>query len=133
MGHLITEVPGSSQVFNLGVTTYSNESKMKVLGVKEETLLKHGAVSEATVIEMADGIRKLSQATYGLSVSGIAGPEGGTPDKPVGTVFIGFSKEGKTEAKKLSLLFDREKNKTLAAFSALDLLRRRHHYPKKNS
>ena len=133
MGHLITEVPGSSQVFNLGVTTYSNESKMKVLGVKEETLLKHGAVSEATVIEMADGIRKLSQATYGLSVSGIAGPEGGTPDKPVGTVFIGFSKEGKTEAKKLSLLFDREKNKILSAFSALDLLRKRHHYSRERS
>ena len=80
IGHLITEVPGSSQVFNLGVTTYSNESKIKLLGVKEETLLNHGAVSEATVIEMADGIRKLSQTTYGLSVSGIAGPEGGTHD-----------------------------------------------------
>ncbi len=129
MGHLITEVPGSSQVFNLGVTTYSNESKMKVLGVKEDTLLKYGAVSENTVIEMADGIRKLSQSTYGLSVSGIAGPEGGTPEKPVGTVFIGLSREGKTEAKKLSLLFDREKNKILSAFSALDLLRKRHHYP----
>ena len=129
MGHLITEVPGSSQVFNLGVTTYSNESKMKFLGVKEDTLLKYGAVSENTVIEMADGIRKLSQSTYGLSVSGIAGPEGGTPEKPVGTVFIGLSREGKTEAKKLSLLFDREKNKILSAFSALDLLRKRHHYP----
>ena len=129
MGHLITEVPGSSQVFNLGVTTYSNESKMKVLGVKEDTLLKYGAVSENTVIEMADGIRKLSQSTYGLSVSGIAGPEGGTPEKPVGTVFIGLSREGKTEAKKLSLLFDREKNKILSAFSALDLLRKRYHYP----
>ena len=129
MGHLITEVPGSSQVFNLGVTTYSNESKMKILGVKEDTLLKYGAVSENTVIEMADGIRKLSQSTYGLSVSGIAGPEGGTPEKPVGTVFIGLSREGKTEAKKLSLLFDREKNKILSAFSALDLLRKRHHYP----
>ncbi len=129
MGHLITEVPGSSQVFNLGVTTYSNESKMKVLGVKEDTLLKYGAVSENTVIEMADGIRKLSQSTYGISVSGIAGPEGGTPEKPVGTVFIGLSREGKTEAKKLSLLFDREKNKILSAFSALDLLRKRHHYP----
>ncbi|MBG09099.1 MAG: damage-inducible protein CinA [Halobacteriovoraceae bacterium] len=133
IGHLITEVPGSSQAFNLGVTTYSNESKIKLLGVKEETLSKHGAVSEATVIEMAEGIRKLSQATYGLSVSGIAGPDGGTPDKPVGTIFIALSKEDKTETKKLSLLFGREKNKILSAFSALDLLRRRHHYPRGNS
>ena len=133
IGHLITEVPGSSQVFNLGVTTYSNESKIKLLGVKEETLSKHGAVSEATVIEMADGIRKLSQTTYGLSVSGIAGPEGGTQDKPVGTIFIALSKEGKTEAKKLSLSFDREKNKILSAHCALDLLRRRNHYSKEKS
>ena len=84
---------------------------MKLLGVKEETLKNHGAVSEATVKEMAEGMRLLSNTTYSLAVSGIAGPEGGTPDKPVGTIFIALSKEGKTETKKLNLLFGREKNK----------------------
>lgn len=87
----ITSVSGSSEVFGFGVCTYANEAKMKLLGVKEETLDTVGAVSEETAVQMADGARKLSGADIAVSVTGIAGPTGGTPDKPVGTVYIGIS------------------------------------------
>ena len=90
VGGLLTDVSGSSRVYHEGVVAYSNDVKMKRLGVKLETLEAHGAVSEAVVLEMARGIRAYTGATYGLSISGIAGPTGGTPDKPVGTVFLAF-------------------------------------------
>lgn len=96
----ITSVSGSSEVFGFGVCSYANEAKVKLLGVKEETLRIHGAVSEETAMEMAAGIRKLSGSDYGVSTTGIAGPTGGTPEKPVGTVWIGFSSENKTYAKR---------------------------------
>ncbi len=94
----ITSVSGSSDVFGFGVCTYANEAKMKLLGVREETLAAVGAVSEETAMQMAKGIRKLSGADIAVSVTGIAGPTGGTPDKPVGTVYIGFSSEELTSA-----------------------------------
>lgn len=97
---MITSVSGASEVFGFGVCTYANEAKMKLLGVKEATLNSVGAVSEETAMEMAEGIRKLSGSDYGISTTGIAGPTGGTADKPVGTVWIGVSTAGRTFAKK---------------------------------
>jgi PncC family amidohydrolase len=88
---LITDVPGSSQVFVGGVVSYSNGMKMKWLGVKQETLDSFGAVSETTVSEMVDGILTETGAHFGIAVSGIAGPTGGTLEKPVGTVYIGVA------------------------------------------
>ncbi len=88
---LITDVAGSSQVFVGGVVCYSNEMKMKWLGVKQGTLEQHGAVSRATVVELLDGILKTTGADCAIAVSGIAGPTGGTPEKPVGTVYIGVA------------------------------------------
>ncbi len=96
----ITSVSGSSTVFGFGVCTYANEAKMKLLGVKSETLETVGAVSEATAMQMAEGVRLLSGADFGVSTTGIAGPDGGTPEKPVGTVWIGFSSVDKTYAVK---------------------------------
>ena len=87
---LITDVSGSSQVFLGGVVSYSNEMKKKWLGVKQNTLIKFGAVSKETVSEMLDGITKETGSAIGVAVSGIAGPGGGTKDKPVGTVFLGI-------------------------------------------
>ncbi len=102
----ITAVSGASSVFGYGVCTYANEAKMKLLSVKAETLEEYGAVSAQTAREMADGIRKLSGADYGVSTTGIAGPTGGTADKPVGTVCIGISSEKSTYAQRF--VFDGE-------------------------
>lgn len=102
----ITSVSGASNVFGFGVCTYANEAKMKLLGVRSETLAAVGAVSEETAMEMASGVRNLSGSDYGISTTGIAGPDGGTPEKPVGTVWIGFSSEKKTFARKF--VFDGE-------------------------
>lgn len=87
----ITDVNGSSVFFGTGVVTYSNDAKMKLIGVKKETLQKFGAVSEQTASEMAEGVLKLGDADVSVSVTGIAGPTGGTPEKPVGLVYIGVS------------------------------------------
>ncbi len=94
IGKMITDIPGSSAVYWGGFVTYSNEAKVKLLGVREETLSIHGAVSEETVKEMAEGARQRSGASLGIAVSGIAGPEGGSAEKPVGTVWIGASYGG---------------------------------------
>lgn len=91
IGHRITNVAGSSDYYLGSVTAYANQAKMSLLGVQLETLEKYGAVSKETVLEMARGIRQTLKAEIGISVSGIAGPGGGTPEKPVGTVWIGLS------------------------------------------
>src|SRR5207253_2793723 len=88
IGEMLTAVPGSSAYYLGGVISYANEVKVRVLGVSEETLLQHGAVSRSCVEEMAQGVRRLTGATWGVAVSGVAGPDGGTPDKPVGTVHV---------------------------------------------
>ena len=125
ISHLLTNVAGSSEYFLFSGVTYSNEAKQKVLGVSGETLQTCGAVSEETVREMADGVRRVSGATYGLATSGIAGPSGGTDDKPVGTVFIGISTKDETVAFKFHSPFkERLSNKQIFAISALDLLRK---------
>lgn len=87
----ITDISGASEFFGMGAVTYSNDAKMKLLGVKKQTLDKYGAVSEQTACEMAEGVLKLSGADVAVSVTGIAGPTGGTKEKPVGLVFIGIS------------------------------------------
>lgn len=91
---LLTEIAGSSRWFERGVVTYSNESKRELLGVSEATLARQGAVSEATVLEMAAGALAHSHADWSLSVSGIAGPDGGSDDKPVGTICFGWAGPG---------------------------------------
>ena len=96
----ITEVAGSSAWFERGFVTYSNRSKQQMLGVNESTLMQHGAVSEATAREMVTGALQHSEAQVALAVSGIAGPDGGTPDKPVGTVWFAWGlKDGVTIAR----------------------------------
>ncbi len=105
----VVSVSGASEVFGYGACTYANEAKMKLLGVKSETLDTVGAVSEETAMEMAAGIRALSGSDYGVSTTGIAGPGGGTPEKPVGTVWIGVSSPEKTYA--VRYIFDGEEFK----------------------
>lgn len=87
----ITDVSGASSFFGTGVVTYSNDAKMKLIGVKKETLDAYGAVSEQTAFEMAEGVLKLADADVSVAVTGIAGPTGGTSEKPVGLVYIGVS------------------------------------------
>lgn len=90
ISQMITSVPGASAVFDCGIVSYSNEIKKSILGVRAQTLEKYGAVSEQTALEMAQGVKKLSGADYALSVTGIAGPGGGSKEKPVGTVYVGI-------------------------------------------
>jgi len=95
LAKVCTDLPGSSAWFERGFVTYSNEAKQEMLGVREETLLSHGAVSEKTVVEMAVGALANSRAQIAVAISGIAGPGGGTPDKPVGTVCFAWAMEGR--------------------------------------
>lgn len=88
---MITDVPGASGIFGYGMVTYSNDAKVKILGVKEETLAAHGAVSPETAYEMAVGLKGVSGADVGISVTGIAGPGGGSSEKPVGLVYMGIA------------------------------------------
>jgi nicotinamide-nucleotide amidase len=125
VGDRITDVPGSSAYFLLGTATYSNEAKVGILGVSEQTLAEHGAVSTQTAEEMAAGARRISGADIGLSTTGIAGPGGGTRDKPVGTVCIGIAWEGGTWSRRYDLgTREREWIKATTAQLALDRLRR---------
>jgi len=126
-GHIanrITNVPGASAVLLAGLVTYSNAAKEKFLGVRADTLARHGAVSEPVAREMAEGARQQAGADYALSVTGIAGPSGGTPEKPVGTVFIGLASPSGTVVERSFNPFDRETFKQVTAQQALDLLRR---------
>lgn len=116
--------PGISSVFLEGVVTYSNEAKIKRLGVKAETLESFGAVSEETAAEMAEGIARAAGTDIGISVTGVAGPGGGTLEKPVGLIYIGLYFKGKVKVKKLSCNGDRQKVRNKTVVAALDLLRR---------
>ncbi len=120
-GRLIN-YPGASGAYLSGYVTYSNESKEKLLGVKSETLEKYGAVSAETAKEMCEGAAKRSGTDVGLSTTGVAGPGGGTPEKPVGLVYIGASVKGKTEVKKLNLSGSRAKVRRQAVEESLKLL-----------
>lgn len=116
----VTEIAGSSAWFDRGFVTYSNQSKVDMLGVSNETLLQQGAVSEATVREMAAGALAHSQAHISLAVSGVAGPGGGTPEKPVGLVWIAWQfRDGVCVARQYRFQGDRAEVRKLAARTAL--------------
>lgn len=121
----LTNVSGVSSVFMNSIVTYSNEAKMKFINVKEDTLITYGAVSAETAIEMARGIKQVSRTDIGLSVTGIAGPEGGTPDKPVGLFFIGIAIGDTVEAHRFCYPGSRERIRNNATIKALDILRKR--------
>jgi nicotinamide-nucleotide amidase len=124
LGHRLTNVPGSSAYFERGVIVYSNRAKQELLGVPEEILKVHGAVSAPCAEAMARGICERSGSACGLAVTGIAGPDGGTPQKPVGTVFFGVAVQGTVTSRRFSFTGDRVAVKWQSAQTALDLLRR---------
>jgi len=121
----LTDVPGSSKYFSEGIVAYSNESKKRTLGVEPILLLEYGAVSAEVAEAMAEGVRERAGADFGLSVTGIAGPDGGSEEKPVGLVYIALADDVQTEHRKLKLPGDRQLIRWRASQAALDLLRRR--------
>ncbi len=123
LSHMITSVSGSSAYFLGSLIAYDNLIKTNVLDVQGETILEHGAVSEETITEMAINVRKKFGTDIGVATSGVAGPLGGTPEKPVGTVWIAYSDENKTVARKLQLSKDRLINIKLSSVAALNLIR----------
>ena len=123
ISHLITSVPGCSAWYKGSVTAYSNEVKEKLLGVKTETLINFGAVSEETACEMASGARKVLNTDFAVATTGIAGPDGGTPEKPVGTVWIAVATDKTVKAKKFTFGDNRERNILRSGQSALQFLR----------
>ncbi len=123
LAHRITNVPGSSVYFERGVVTYSNEAKTALLGVPPEMIAAHGAVSEPVAIAMAEGIRKSAGTDLGVGITGVAGPTGGTKEKPVGLVYIALAAEGGTRARRLQFFGDRDRVKTWSAVVALNLIR----------
>ncbi len=122
LAHRLTNVPGASVVFPGGVVAYSNAVKGKFLGVRVETLAAHGAVSGAVAREMAEGARKRFGADFGIGITGIAGPGGGTKDKPVGTVFIALAGAFETRVERKMNPFKRERFKEITARQALEML-----------
>lgn len=120
----LVNYPGISEVFMQGAVTYSNEAKMQRLGVKKETLDKFGAVSSETAAEMAEGIAKTSNTNIGVSTTGVAGPGGGTEEKPVGLVYVGLYINGVVKTKKLNIPGDRQKVRNRVVTIALDWIRR---------
>jgi nicotinamide-nucleotide amidase len=125
LGHRLTDIAGSSAYFERGVLVYSNRAKQDLLGVPEAILRAHGAVSAPCAEAMATGICARSGNPVGLAITGIAGPDGGTPTKPVGTVFIGVAVSGRVEARRFQFAGDRSSVKWQSTQMALDLLRRR--------
>src|SRR5690606_38442652 len=111
IGHLLTSIPGSSKAYEGGVIAYSNSIKINSLGVPEETIKRFGAVSEATVIAMAEGAKKKFKTDYAIATTGIAGPGGGSKEKPVGTVWVGVA--GKTKTVTRCFQFDNMRTKTI--------------------
>ena len=124
IAHLITSVSGSSAYYKGSVVSYANEIKENILGVKQETLLSVGAVSEETVKEMVKGAISKLNVDFALATSGIMGPDGGTDDKPVGTVWIAAGNKEKVDTLKLNLRFDRQRNIGMTATNALNFLRK---------
>jgi nicotinamide-nucleotide amidase len=124
ISHLITTVPGSSAYYEGSIISYSYNVKETLLGVKKDTLEKCGAVSEQTVIEMLDGLLKKLNTDYGIAVSGIMGPDGGMPEKPVGTVWIAVGNKEGHQTQKINLRFNRERNIEVTGMMALNFLRK---------
>src|SRR5690349_919102 len=124
LGARLTSIPGSSDVVYGGVIAYGNDVKHDLLGVDSTLIDAHGAVSEEVVRQMAEGARDRLRASIGIGITGIAGPGGGTPEKPVGTVWIGLAQQGETRALQLRLIGDRDEIRRRATQSALELVRR---------
>jgi PncC family amidohydrolase len=120
----MTDSAGASDYVQGGVVAYANEVKSSVLGVPEETLRAHGAVSEETVRAMASGVRRVCDAECGIAITGVAGPGGGSEERPVGTVWIAAETPDASHARRLRLLGHREEIRERSAYAALDLLRR---------
>lgn len=123
LAHMLTSVPGSSAYFKGGIVAYANEIKEQELQVNSDTILTYGAVSEQTVTEMAQGVRKVMGTDIGVATSGIAGPDGGTPEKPVGTVWIAYADKQKIIARKLQLSKDRLLNIRMSSVNVMNLIR----------
>ena len=123
ISHLITNAPGCSDYYRGSVTAYSNEAKVKIVGVKEDTINRHGAVSSQVAEEMAQGGRKILAADICLTDTGIAGPSGATPGKPLGLFYIGLSHQTGTYSQKHDFHGNREQNKRRAAEAALNWLK----------
>ena len=123
ISHLITNVPGSSDCYKGSITSYSNEAKIRIVGVKESILAKYGAVSRQVVEEMAEGGRKVLATDVCMADTGIAGPTGATPGKPVGLFYIGLSHKEGTYSQKHEFHGNREENKRNSAETALRWLR----------
>ena len=119
----LTNIPGISQVFNRAIVSYSNQSKIENLGVKPETLDTYGAVSRETAIEMAKGVKELSKTDLGLSITGVAGPGGGTEEKPVGLVYVALATNEGVECKELNLWGKRERIRNITSLHAFDIIR----------
>ncbi len=119
---MITSVAGSSEYYKGGVVAYTNEIKANVLGVNVADIEQYGAVSEPVVRQMAEGVKRLTGADCAIATSGVAGPGGGTEDKPVGTVWIGIATPERTIARKFVFSFTRERNIAKAAVKAMELL-----------
>lgn len=125
LSNWLTNVAGSSAYFRFSAVTYSNQAKIDALGVKSDTLKRHGAVHEITAKEMAVGVQRVAGATYGLSTTGIAGPDGGTEDKPVGTVCVGYAGPDRSFGRRLYFPFGRRlMNKKIFCMAAMDILRK---------
>jgi PncC family amidohydrolase len=124
VSHRITNVPGSSAYYSGSVTAYSNEIKEAVLRVRRDTLIQYGAVSEQVALEMARGVRDVLRADIGLAVTGIAGPGGGTPEKPVGLVYVALAAPDGEWVERRVWNGNRAENKACSAEAVLDLLRR---------
>jgi PncC family amidohydrolase len=122
IGHRLTEVPGSSEYFRGGIIAYSNEIKERVLGVSHATLETHGAVSAETAIEMARGARRVLQTDIAVSVTGIAGPGGGTADKPIGLTYIAVVADGYERIERFVWESDRSGNKRASSEAALRMV-----------
>lgn len=124
IAHLLTTVPGSSKYYQGSIVSYSYNVKETMLGVKEDTLNTYGAVSENTVIEMLSGLLEKLSTDYGIAVSGIMGPDGGTDEKPVGTVWIAVGSKENCQTQKINLRFTRERNIEVTGMMALNFLRK---------
>jgi nicotinamide-nucleotide amidase len=123
LAELVTRVPGASAIFDLGVVAYANAMKERVLGVPADLLAAHGAVSEPVARALAEGARRAAGATWGLGITGVAGPTGGTPEKPVGTVHLAVAGPAGTTSVQRLYRGDRERIRRQAAYEALNLLR----------
>lgn len=124
VGHRITNVPGSSAYYRGSITAYANDAKETLLHVRGETLARNGAVSEQAAREMAEGVRQVMAADLGVSITGIAGPTGGTPEKPVGLVYVALAAPDRQAVEEYVFGGNRWENKARSAEAALDLIRR---------